>query len=590
MYRTNTCGELTLAQEDAEVTLAGWCDTVRDHGNITFVDLRDRYGITQVVLDHLKSEEIASVAKKARKEFVIQIKGLVKKRPVGTEKKDMFTGEIEIDVLSAKILTQSESLPIDLTNRTNTSEDLLLKYRYLNLRKKEMQDKFLLRHKIVKSVREFYDAENFIEIETPILAKSTPEGARDYLVPSRVNPGRFYALPQSPQLFKQLIMISGFDRYVQIAKCFRDEDLRADRQPEFTQIDVEMSFVDQEDIIEIHERLMKKVWKDILNVDLSLPFPRMSYDEAMDKYGIDKPDLRFDLELIELTQILSKDEFNVFNEIAKNGGLIKGINLKGKADFSRSEISKLEDVVKIYKAKGLATIKMVDGKFESNIVKFFKEDTLAKLAQVANLENGDILLVVADKEKIVYDALGNLRNYLGKEFNLIDKNKWAFVWVTDFPMFEIAEEDNRIKALHHPFTSPKKEDLSFLESDPLKVKSDAYDLALNGFELGGGSIRIYNPLLQKRVFNVLKITDEDADEKFGFFLEAFKYGAPPHGGLAFGLDRLVMLMSGSTDIRDTIAFPKNKAAVSPMDGSPGAVSQKQMDELFLASTVVEEEK
>jgi len=589
-YRTNTCGELTLKEAGKEVILIGWADTVRAHGNLTFVDLRDRYGITQVVLDHQKDESISQVGKEARKEFVIQVKGIVKKRPEGTEKKDLLTGEIELDTTSAKIITRSDPLPVDLNDRINTSEELLLKYRYLALRKKEMQDKFRLRHNIIKSVREFYDEEKFIEIETPILAKSTPEGARDYLVPSRVNPGRFYALPQSPQLFKQLIMISGFDRYVQIAKCFRDEDLRADRQPEFTQIDVEMSFVEQEDILEIHERLMKKVWKDILDVDLELPFPRMTYDQAMDKYGIDKPDLRFGLELINLTDLLSKDEFNVFNEIAKNGGLIKGINLKGKSELSRKDIGKLEDFVKIYKAKGLATIKMVEGKLESNIVKFFTESTLTKLKETAKLEEGDILLIVADKEKVVYDALGNLRNYLAKEFDLIDQNKWAFVWVVDFPMFELGEEDNRLKALHHPFTSPKKEDLDILESDPLKVKSDAYDLALNGFELGGGSIRIYDPVLQKRIFNTLKITDESADEKFGFFLEAFKYGAPPHGGLAFGLDRLVMLMSKSNDIRDTIAFPKNKAAVSPMDGSPGKVDAKQLEELNLIVNLPEVEK
>ncbi|MFA5763272.1 MAG: aspartate--tRNA ligase [archaeon] len=590
MYRTNTCGELTLAKEGQEVTLAGWCDTVRDHGNITFIDLRDRYGLTQIVLDHSKNEDVANIAKKARKEFVLQVKGIIKKRPVGTEKKEMITGEIEIDVTSVKILTEAAPLPIDLTERTNTNEDLLLKYRYLNLRKKEMQDKFLLRHKIVKSVRAFYDSENFIEIETPILAKSTPEGARDYLVPSRVNPGRFYALPQSPQLFKQLIMISGFDRYVQIAKCFRDEDLRADRQPEFTQIDVEMSFVEQEDIMELHERLMKQIMKEIKGFELKLPLPRLTYTEAMERYGIDKPDTRFDLELIDLTKILSKDDFQVFNTVVANEGIIKGINLKGKSDLSRNEISKLEEVVKIYKAKGLATLKMIDGKIESNIVKFFKEDTLAKLVQVAKLENGDILLVVADKKNIVFDSLGNLRNYLGKEFDLIDKTKWNFLWVYDFPMFEWDAEEGRPKSTHHPFTSPRMEDIDLLETDPLKLMSVAYDLVLNGFELGGGSIRIHDPMVQARVFKALNKSDEDAKEKFGFFLEAFKYGAPPHGGLAFGLDRLVMLLSGSTDIRDTIAFPKNKSAVSPMDGSPGLVSQKQMDELFLASTVPEEEK
>ena len=567
MYRTNTCGELTLAKEGSEVTLAGWCDTVRDHGNLTFVDLRDRYGLTQIVLDNSK-EEISGLGKKIRKEFVIQIKGNVKKRPNGTENKDMLTGEIEVDVVSAKVLTEAAPLPVDLTERTNTNEDLLLKYRYLTLRKKEMQENFMLRHKIVKCVRDFYDGEEFIEIETPILAKSTPEGARDYLVPSRVNPGK----------------------YVQIAKCFRDEDLRADRQPEFTQIDVEMSFVDQEDIMEIHERLMKKVMEEIKGVGLELPLPRLTYKDAMERYGSDKPDTRFDLELIDFTELLSKDDFNVFNTIVQNGGLIKGINLKGKSDLSRKEITKLEDVVKIYKAKGLATIKMQGGKLESNIVKFFKESTLDELKSIAKMEEGDILLIVADTKGVVHDSLGNLRNHLGKEFDLIDKTKWNFLWVYDFPMFEWDAEEGRPKATHHPFTSPKVEDIDLLETDPLKLNSIAYDMVLNGFELGGGSIRIHDPLIQARVFKALNITDEDAEEKFGFFLEAFKYGAPPHGGLAFGLDRLVMLLAGLSDIRGTIAFPKNKAAASPMDGSPGAVSSKQLDELSLASTVVEEEK
>jgi aspartyl-tRNA synthetase len=589
MLRTKTCGEITISNENSEVTLVGWCDTVRDHGNLTFIDLRDRYGLTQIILDGA-NKEIENIRKNIRKEFVLQVNGVVKKRPVGTENKNIKTGEIEVLVEKASIISEAEPLPIDLTERTNTNEDLLLKYRYLALRKKDLQEKFLLRHKVVKVVRDFYSENDFVEIETPILAKSTPEGARDYLVPSRVNPSKFYALPQSPQLFKQLLMISGFDKYFQIAKCFRDEDLRADRQPEFTQIDVEMSFVDQEDVIKIHENLMKKIWKEILNFDLETPFPRFSYAVAMEKYGIDKPDLRFDLELIDFTELLSKDSFNVFNEIAKNSGLIKGINLKGKADLSRKDISELEDFVKIYKAKGLATLKFVNGKFESNIVKFFKEETLEKLKEIVSIEENDILLIVADKEKIVYDALGNLRNHLAKKFDLIDKTKWAFVWITDFPMFELDEEEQRPKALHHPFTSPKKEDLELLETEPYKVKSDAYDLALNGFELGGGSIRIHDPKLQKRIFNVLKISDEDAEEKFGFFLEAFKYGAPPHGGLAFGLDRLIMLLAGSNDIRDTIAFPKNKAAVSPMDNSPSNISKKQLDELNLISKVVEKNK
>jgi len=589
-YRTNTCGELTLKEEGKEVTLIGWTDTARAHGNLTFIDLRDRYGITQVVLDHQKDESIASVGKEARKEFVIQIKGIVKKRPAGTEKKDLATGEIEIDTTSAKIITRSEPIPVDLNDRINTSEELLLKYRYLALRKEELQKILMLRHKTVKVVRDFCDEEGFIEIETPILAKSTPEGARDYLVPSRVNPGRFYALPQSPQLFKQLSMIAGFDRYVQIAKCFRDEDLRADRQPEFTQIDMELSFVEQEDIIAVNERLIKRIWKEIKGVELKTPFPILTYDEAMEKYGVDRPDARFGMQLINLTDILSKGEFNVFNEVVAKGGIIKAINLKGKADLSRKEISKLEDFIKIYRAKGLATLKLVEGKFESNIVKFFSEEILNKLKEATDAKDNDILLIVADSPKVVNDSLGNLRNELGKTYDLIDKDKWEFMWVVDFPMFEWSEEFKRLQAMHHPFTSPKKKDLDILETKPLEVTSDAYDLVLNGYELGGGSIRIHDPVLQKRIFNTLKITDEDAKEKFGFFLDAFKYGAPPHGGLAFGLDRIIMLLAGTNNIRDVIAFPKNKAAESPMDGSPGKVDAKQLEELNLIVNLPEEEK
>jgi len=590
MFRTNTCGELNKEFIGKEVTLSGWCDTVRDHGNLTFIDLRDRYGITQVVLDHKKSEEIAKIGKDVRKEFVIKVSGTVKQRPEGTVKKDLATGEIELDVANVDVISVAEPLPVDLTDRTNTSEELLLKYRYLQLRKSELQKILMLRHKTIKVVRDFCDEEGFIEIETPILAKSTPEGARDYLVPSRVNKGRFYALPQSPQLFKQLTMVSGFDKYVQIARCFRDEDLRADRQPEFTQIDMEMSFVEQSDIFVVNEKLVKRVWKEIKGIDLQVPFPIMTYEEAMETYGIDKPDTRFELKLIDATE-LGKGEFNAFNEVITNGGIIRALNVKGQAEMSRKEIAKLEDFVKIYKAKWLANMKFVDGKFEGSIAKFFSEEQLNKLKEICQAEDGDLLLIVADvKKNVVYDSLGNLRNKLGKMFDLIDTSKWNFLWVTDFPMFEWSEEFQRIQAMHHPFTSPKKSDLGILEDAPLKVKSDAYDLVLNGYELGGGSIRIHDPLLQKRIFNVLKISDEVAKEKFGFFLEAFKYGAPPHGGLGFGLDRVIMLLAGTDNIRDVIAFPKNKAAESPMEESPSNVSQKQLDELALMLNLPEEEK
>lgn len=580
-YRNFTCNDLSIKNKGEEVKLIGWCDTVRDHGNLTFVDLRDRYGFTQIVLNHSKSQEIKNIAKNIKKESVIQVIGIVTKRPEGTEKKNIVTGEIEIEASEVKIISSSLPLPIDLTKRTETNEDLMLKYRYLALRKNDLREKIVLRHKLVKLVRDFYDEHNFVEIETPILAKSTPEGARDYLVPSRVHQSKFYALPQSPQLFKQLIMISGFDRYFQIARCFRDEDLRADRQPEFTQIDVEMSFVKQEDIIKIHEDLMKYVWKKLMNIDLKTPFPVLTYNEAINKFGLDRPDTRFGLELINLTKLFSNTDFNVFKNVIASNGLIKAIKLDGKADISRKEISKIEDFVKIYKAKGLATFKFVNNNFESNIVKFFDEKTLKELEKITDIKENDLLLIVADKPKIVHDSLGNLRNELAKKFDLVPKNTWNFLWVVDFPMFEWSEEDSKINAVHHPFTSPKNEDWVLLEEKPLDMKSDAYDLILNGNEIGGGSIRIHDPIKQSKIFSAIGLNEKDAKEKFGFFLEAFNYGTPPHGGIAFGLDRLVMLLAGADSIREVIAFPKNKSAQSLMDDSPSIVSKKQLNELDL---------
>ena len=590
MFRTNTCGELSKEFIGKEVTLSGWCDTVRDHGNLTFIDLRDRYGITQVVLDHKKSEAIAKIGKDARKEFVLKVSGTVKQRPEGTVKKDVSTGEIELDVENVEVLSIAKPLPIDLTDRTETNDELLLKYRYLALRKNKAREILFKRQKIIKSARDFLIEDGFIEIETPILAKSTPEGARDYLVPSRVNQGKFYALPQSPQIFKQLSMIAGFDKYFQFARCFRDEDLRADRQPEFTQIDIEMSFVEQDDIMDVCERMMQRVMKEVKDHDLPAPFPRMTYEEAMETYGIDKPDTRFELKLIDATE-LGKGEFNAFNEVITNDGIIRALNVKGKAEMSRNEIAKLEDFVKIYKAKGLANLKFVGGKFEGSIAKFFSEGILNKLKEVSNAEDGDLVLIVADvKKNVVYDSLGNLRNKLGKDLDLIDKTKWNWLWVTDFPMFEMDEENNKLKAMHHPFTSPKKEDMHLIETEPLKMYSDAYDLVLNGTEITSGSIRIHNSELQAKIFKTLGISDEEAKERFGFFVEAFKYGTPPHGGLAPGLDRLVMLLCGTDDIRDVLAFPKNKAAESPMENSPSNVPQKQLDELALMINLPEEEK
>jgi len=589
MIRTHTCGALSSKEEGKTVTLQGWADTVRDHGPITFIDLRDRYGVTQVVLNHEVSEEIKKVGKEVRKEFVLQIEGKVKKRPSGTENKKISTGEIEIDAHKAIILTRALPLPVDLTGRTETNEDMMLKYRYLALRNPLLQKNIIFRHKLVKLVRDFFDENNFLEIETPILAKSTPEGARDYLVPSRVNPGKFYALPQSPQIFKQLIMISGFDRYFQIARCFRDEDLRADRQPEFTQIDVEMSFVEENDIMEINEKLIARIFKEMLGVEVKLPLPRMDYDEAISKYGVDRPDTRFGLELIDVTDILSKGEFNAFNNAVAGKGIIKAINVQGQSDFSRKDLNDLENFVKIYKAHGMAYLKFEGGKFEGSITKYFSEELLSKLKERVHAKEKDLILIVADKPKVVNDSLGFMRNYLAKKLNLIKDGTYNLLWVNNFPMFEWDETENKVTFVHHPFTSPRKEHIEFMEKDPLKVKALAYDLVLNGIELGGGSIRIHNPEVQARVFKMIGLTEEEAKEKFGFFLEAFNYGAPPHGGLAFGLDRIVMLLCGAESLRDVITFPKNKAASSLLEDTPSGVSAKQLKELNIVIDLPEVE-
>ncbi len=586
MIRTHTCGELRKKDIEKEVILCGWVNSRRDHGGIIFVDLRDKYGVTQIVFDPKNNKEAHKTAESLSREDVIKINGKVRARGKGLENPKIATGEIEIIVNKIEILNKSETPPIEIDDRIEINEDIRLKYRYLDLRRPKMQKNLEVRHRAIKIVRDFYDKEGFIEIETPMLAKSTPEGARDYLVPSRIKPGKFYALPQSPQLFKQLLMVSGCDRYFQIVKCFRDEDLRADRQPEFTQIDVEMSFITEEDIYEIHERLFKKLWKEILNVEIEIPFKRIKYKEAMDKYGTDKPDLRFDLTLVEVTDIVKDSDFEIFKNNIKEGGIVKAINVKN-AKISRKEIDELIEFVKIYSAKGLAWMKVKENKLESSIAKFFDENIQKRLIERLKAKNGDLLLFVSDKKHfIVNDALGNLRVHLAKKLNLIKPNTYSFVWVTDFPLIEYDEDEERHVAVHHPFTSPKEEDIPLLDKEPEKVRARAYDLTLNGVEIGGGSIRIHKKELQKKIFKILSISEEEAEKKFGFLLEAFKYGAPPHGGIAFGMDRIAAILTGNESIRDVIAFPKTKNAESLVDGSPSEVNEKQLKELHIKLDII----
>lgn len=565
--RTHNCGELKKVNIDKEVSLCGWVNRVRTHGGILFVDIRDRYGMTQVVFDpkHEKIDESTGLGK----EDVIQVEGKVRLRPEMNKK--IPTGEIEVLVSKLSVLNKSAPLPLD----ENAEEDTRLKYRYVDLRSQKMQRNIELRHNITMTARSFLNKQGFLDIETPVLGKSTPEGARDYLVPSRVNPKKFFALPQSPQLYKQLLMVSGMDRYFQIVKCFRDEDLRADRQPEFTQIDIEMSFIKEDDIYATMEGLMVDVMKTI-GVDIKVPFKRMTYDEAMVKYGIDKPDLRFGMELIDVTESAKKLDFNIF----KQAESIKCIKADGCGDFSRKKIDKMTDVVKIYGAKGLVTLKVGDEP-EGSLAKFITKDQFNDIVEKTNAKKDDLLLFVADKEKTTNVSLGQLRLYLGKELDLIKKGAWEFLWVVDFPMFEYSEEEKRYMSMHHPFTSPKEMSIKYLDNETSELKSNAYDLVLNGTELGGGSIRIHKADVQAKVFDLLKISKEDAKTKFGFLLDAFKYGAPPHGGIAFGLDRLVALLAGEDNIREVIAFPKTKNAESLMEGSPGEVDTKQLDELHI---------
>lgn len=576
--RTHMCGELREKHINEEVILMGWVQKNRKLGGLKFLDLRDRTGLCQIVFDEEVSKEAFDKADELRGEFVIAIKGDVKKRY--SVNADMPTGQIEVFAKELRILAKSEVPPIHINDEDTAKESLRLKYRYLDLRKPKMVKKLMMRNKIAKTVRDFMDENGFIDVETPVLTKPTPEGARDYLVPSRVNQGKFYALPQSPQLFKQLLMVSGFDRYYQITKCFRDEDLRKDRQPEFTQIDIEMSFVEQEDVLEVNERLMKKVFKETIGVDIELPLKRLSYEEAMSRYGSDKPDTRFGYELTDISEVLKDSEFKVFSGTIKKGGSVQGINIKGEMDaYSRNNIKKLEKFVADYGAKGLAWFKIKEDGVNSPIKKFLSENEVNGIVEKMDGEVGDLLLFVADEKSVVYDSLGALRCKIADELNKIDHSSYDLLWVTDFPVFEYDDEEERYVAKHHPFTAPKPEDVYLLDEAPEKAKANAYDIVLNGFEIGGGSIRINTLDMQEKMFKALGFTQAEAEEKFGFLLEAFKYGAPPHGGIAYGLDRLAMILTGSENIREVIAFPKTQNATSLLTDAPAIANADQLEEL-----------
>jgi len=575
LKRTHTCGELGKEHIGATVNLNGWVNTVRLHGQVIFIDLRDRYGKTQIIFNSEDFNGDFESVKKLSIEDVLSIKGTVQARGEGAVNPDMSTGDIEVMVDSMELLTETEPLPFVITDRESASEDLRLKYRYLELRTEELQYNIITRHKAYQAVRGFLSDNNFLEVETPILMKSTPEGARDFLVPSRLHQGKFYALPQSPQIYKQILMISGFDRYFQIVKCFRDEDFRADRQPEFTQIDVEMSFIDEEDIFENMENMTRYVFKEVIGTDLPDPFPRISYDKAMSKYGSDKPDTRYELFLQNVKQFTDISEFNAF----KSAECVKAIVVSGGAKYSRKNIDELTDVVKTFNAKGLAWMKMEKGQLTGGISKFFGDDLQKELISSTGMCDGDIIFLIGDERSVTEKSLGALRVEIAKFEDLADKNDFKPLWVTDFPMFENDEKSGNLTFLHHPFTSPTSSNIEDLDSDPLSMKARAYDLTMNGYEIAGGSIRIHSSELQNKVFSLLGLTVEEAKEKFGFLVEALSYGAPPHGGIAFGFDRLVMLLTGSNNIRDVIAFPKTTSALSLMDGSPDSVSEKQLDEL-----------
>ncbi|MCF2680826.1 aspartate--tRNA ligase [Faecalicatena contorta] len=582
LKRTHRCGELSSANIGETVTIMGWVQKNRNKGGLVFVDVRDRSGIIQVVFEEGKADAaLIEKAAKLRSEFVVAIVGKVEKRS-GAVNANLTTGEIEIIPEQLRVLSESETPPFPIEENSKTKEEVRLKYRYLDLRRPDLQRNLMMRSKVATLTRQFLAEEGFLEIETPVLIGSTPEGARDYLVPSRVHQGHFYALPQSPQLFKQLLMCSGYDRYFQIAKCFRDEDLRADRQPEFTQIDMELSFVDVDDVIDVNERLLAKLFKEVLGIEVSLPIPRMTWQEAMDRYGSDKPDVRFGMELHDVTEVVKDCEFVVFKGAIENGGTVRGINAKGQGAMPRKKIDKLVSFAKDYGAKGLAYIAIQeDGEVKSSFAKFMKDEEMKALIEAMGGENGDLLLFAADKNKVVWDVLGALRLELARQMDLLDKSEYKFLWITEFPLLEWNEEQNRYTAMHHPFTMPMEEDLQYIDTDPGRVRAKAYDITLNGNEIGGGSVRIFNPEVQSKMFEVLGFTPEQAQEQFGFLLTAFKYGVPPHAGLAYGLDRLVMLMAKEDSIRDVIAFPKVKDASDLMTEAPTKVDPKQLEELGL---------
>ena len=589
MHRSCGCGRVTEKDCGKELTLAGWVNTRRDHGGLIFIDLRDRSGIVQVVMSPQYGEDAFHKAEDVRSEYVLAIRGIVRERSPETVNPKMQTGKIEVVVSEMRVLNKAKTPPFYVEDGIDVDETVRLKHRYIDLRRPEMQRNLIMRHKIVHEMRQFLDAHDFLEVETPILTKSTPEGARDYLVPSRVNPGKFYALPQSPQLFKQLLMVSGLERYFQIARCFRDEDLRADRQPEFTQLDMELSFEDQDFILDLMEHMMQRIFKNVLNVDIQIPFKRITWDDAMNLYGSDKPDLRFDMHFYDISDLLRDTGFKVFRNVLDNGWIVKAITVKGDAAIPRRELDGLVNYVGNYGAKGLAWIGLnKDGSLKCQITKFLGEDKIREIGKFCEAENGDLILIIADKPKVVAQALGELRLEMARRMNLIDENEFCFRWVTDFPMFEYSEEDKRWIAEHHPFTAPRDEDVQYLLTDPSKVYAKAYDMVLNGVEAGGGSLRIYQEELQEKVFKAIGITHEEAQEKFGFLLDAFRYGAPPHAGIALGLDRLVMLMLRLGSIRDVIAFPKTQSAIDQMTQAPSEVVDMQLKELHIRVDVKKE--